>query len=153
MEEGGGTLSYHIIQHNSSVNDKDKTAVMDSYDDNAVDFRIISFVSDADFEYLAAARNVAEEAIDWSDLPINIVYRIHAVLPIQTKSGARVILKLRNREGEDIKVWTPANVSKDVKSGIKLNGTDAYIKSLGQKETRTSAGSKRRYFDFQTVFI
>ena len=126
---------------------------MDSHDDNAVDFRICSFVSDADFEYLVESRHAAEEAIDWCDLPINIVYRVHGVLSIQTKWGARVILELRNREGEDIKVWAPANVSKDVKSGMKLEGTDAYIKSLGQKETRTSGGNKRRYFDFQTVFI
>ena len=119
----------------------------------AVDFKILSFLSNEDFEYLAATKHVAEEAIDWCDLPINIVFRVHALMPIQTKWGGRVILELKSREGEEIKVWSPANVSKDIKCGMKLNGTNAYIKSLGQKEIRTSSGTKKRYFDFETVYV
>ena len=118
-----------------------------------VDFKVISFLSDEDFEYLIATKRVADEAIDWCNLPMNIIYRVHTLVPIQTKWGARVILELRSREGEEIKVWAPGNVSKDLKSGMKLKGTDAYIKSLGQKETKTSAGIKKRYFDFETVYI
>ena len=123
-------------------------------EDQPLDFKILSFLSDHDFEYLAATKHVTEEAIDWCNLPINTVYRVHALVPIQTKWGARVILELRSREGEEIKVWTPGNVSKDLKYGMKLNSTeDAYIKSLGQKETKTSAGLKKRYYDFETVYI
>ena len=118
-----------------------------------VDFKVISFLSDEDFEYLTATKRVADEAIDWCNLPMNIIYRVHTLVPIQTKWGAHVILELRSREGEEIKVWAPGNVSKDLKSGMKLKGTDAYIKSLGQKETKTSAGIKKRYFDFETVYI
>ena len=115
---------------------------------------MISFLSDQDFEYLTATKRVADEALDWRNLPINIVYRVHALVPIQTKWGAHVILELRSREGEEIKVWAPCNVSKDLKCGMKLNSSaDAYIKSLGQKETKTSAGAKKRYYDFETVFI
>ena len=121
---------------------------------NAVDFRLPTlFLSDTDFDQLAATRDIAEEAIDWCDLPINVVYRVNEVVPVQTKWGARVIFKLVNREAVDIKVWTPLNVSRDVKSGMKLYGTEAYIKSLGQKEVQTNGGKKRKYFDFQTVFI
>ena len=118
-----------------------------------VDFKVISFLSDEDFEYLAATKRVADEAIDWCNLPMNMIYRVRALVPIQTKWGAHVILELGSREGEEIKVWAPGNVSKDLKAGMKLKGTDAYIKSLGQKETKTSAGIKKRYFDFETVYI
>ena len=118
-----------------------------------VDFKVISFLSDEDFEYLTATKRVADEAIDWCNLPMNIIYRVHTLVPIRTKWGAHVILELRSREGEEIKVWAPGNVSKDLISGMKLKGTDAYIKSLGQKETKTSAGIKKRYFDFETVYI
>ena len=127
---------------------------IDFSSDNAVDFQVPTlFLSDADFDQLSTTRDIAEEAIDWCDLAVNIVYRVQEVVPVQTKWGARVIFKLLNREGENIKVWAPLNVSRDVRSGIKLNGDQAYIKSLGQKEVQISGGKKRKYFDFQTVFI
>ena len=113
-----------------------------------------SFLSDENFEHLAAAKRVSEEAIDWKDLPMNIVFRVHALVPIQPKWGAQVILELKNREGEEFKVWAPSNVYKDLKSGMKLKGTeDVYIKSLGQKEAKTNTGTKKRYYDFETVYL
>ena len=124
----------------------------------ALDFDIppsfLAFLSDEDFEYLAATKQVSEEAIDWSDLPVNTVFRVQNLVPIQTKWGSRCILELRSRDGNIVKVWSPTNVTKDHKSGMKLNNTqDAYIKSLGQKETKTITGSKKRYYDFETVYI
>ena len=112
------------------------------------------FLNDENFEHLAAARRLSEEAIDWKDLPIDIVYRVHAIVPIRTKWGAQVILELKNREGVEFKVWTPNNVYKDLKSGMKLQGADdVYIKSLGQKEAKSSMGTRKRYYDFETVYL
>ena len=114
----------------------------------------LSFLSDENFEQLAAIKRVTEEAIDWCDLPINIVYCVQTLIPIQTKWGARVILKLKNREGGKFKVWAPNNICRDLKSGMKLKGFEfAYIKSLGQKETTTITGARKRYYDFETVYI
>ena len=114
----------------------------------------LSFLSDEDFEYLVATKQVSEKAIDWSDLPVNTVFRVQNLVPIQTKWGPRCILDLQSRDGNIVKVWSPTNVSKDLKSGMKLNNThDAYIKSLGQKDTKTITGSKKRYYDFETVYI
>ena len=44
-----------------------------------------SFLSDENFEYMSAAKRTSEEAIDWTDLPLHTVFRVHSVLPIQTK--------------------------------------------------------------------
>ena len=114
------------------------------------------FLSDVDFEQLAATRRVTEEAIDWLNLPIGAIYHVHSILPIKTKWGAQSILVLRNKDGVGIKVWAPVNVSKELKSGIKLNNNNSsnvYIKSLGQKETKTSTGGRKRYFDFDAVYV
>ena len=114
------------------------------------------FLSDVDFEQLAATRRVTEEAIDWVNLPIGVVYHVHSILPIKTKWGAQIILVLRYKDGDEIKVWAPSNVSKELKSGSKLNSNNSsnvYIKSLGQKETKTSTGGRKRYFDFDTVYL
>ena len=114
----------------------------------------LSFLSDEDFEYLVATKQVSEEAIDWSELPVNTVFRVQNLVPIQTKWGPRCILELQSRDGNIIKVWSLTNVTKDLKSGMKLNNTqNAYIKALGQKETKTTTGSKKRCYDFETVYI
>ena len=125
----------------------------------AVDFIVspssnLSFLSDENFDQLVATKRVMGEAIDWCDLPINTVYCVQTFVPIQAKWGARVILELKNREGGELKVWAPTNICRGLKSGLKLNGVKvAYIKSLGQKETTTITGAKKRYYDFETVFI
>ena len=113
-----------------------------------------SFLSDENFEYMVNATRVSEEAINWKELPLHIVFRLQRIVPLRTKWGAQVVLELKNREGVELKVWAPSNVYQDLKSGMKLQGTkDVYIKSLGQKEAKTSAGTKKRYFDFETVYL
>ena len=96
----------------------------------------LCFLSDADFDYMVAAKHATEEAVGWKLLPENIIYRVEKMSPIQTKWGSRCILQLRDVLGQEIKVWAPSNVVRDVKSGFKVNGKDclAFIKSLGEKE-------------------
>ena len=115
----------------------------------------ICFLSDDDFDYMVAAKHEAEEAIGWKVLPQNIVYRVEQMSPIQTKWGSRCILHLRNAMGQNIKVWAPSNLVRDLKSGFKLNGKDcfAFIKSLGEKETNVVGEPKRKFFDFETVYL
>ena len=57
--------------------------------------------------------------------------------------------------GQDIKVWAPSNVVRDLKSGFKLNGKDclAFIKSLGEKETNVVGERKKKFSDFETVYL
>ena len=121
--------------------------------ENVVQSNGICFLSNSDFEYMAASKHDAEEAVGWKVLPENIVYRVEKMSPIQTKWGHRCIVELRNIMGQDIKVWAPSNVVRDLKSGFKLNGKDclAFIKSLGEKETNVIGEAK--FFDFETVYI
>ena len=88
-------------------------------------------------------------------LPQNIVFRVEKMMGIQTKWGLRTIVQLYDIRGQEIKVWAPNNVVRDLKTGFKLNGTDcrAYIKSLGEKETDIIGESKKKYEDFETVYL
>ena len=115
----------------------------------------ICFLSNDDFDYMAAAKHEAEEAIGWKLLPENIVYRVDKMCPIQTKWGSRCILHLRDAMGQNIKVWAPTNLVRDLKTGFKLNGKDchAFIISLGEKETNVMGEPKRKFFDFETVYL
>ena len=115
----------------------------------------ICFLSNDDFDYMVAAKHAAEEAIGWKLLPENIVYRVEKMNPIQTKWGPRCIVQLRNVNGQDINVWAPSNVVRDLKSGFKLNGKDclAFIKSLGEKETNVVGEPRKKFSDFETIYL
>ena len=115
----------------------------------------ICFLSNDDFDYMVAAKHAAEEAIGWKLLPENIVYRVEKMNPIQTKWGPRCIVQLRNMNGQDINVWAPSNVVRDLKSGFKLNGKDclAFIKSLGEKETNVVGEPRKKFSDFETIYL
>ena len=75
--------------------------------------------------------------------------------PMQTKWGPRCIIQLRNANGQDINVWAPSNVVRDLKSGFKLNGKDclAFIKSLGEKETNVAGEPRKKFSDFETIYL
>ena len=115
----------------------------------------IFFLSNDDFDFMVAAKDDAEEAVGWKVLPENVIYRVEKMSPVQTKWGSRFIVQLRNAMGQDIKVWTPSNVIRDLKSGYKLNGKDciAFIRSLGEKETNVIGEAKKKFFDFETVYV
>ena len=115
----------------------------------------ICFLSNDDSNYMVAAKHAAEEAIGWKLLPENIVFRVEKLNPMQTKLGLRCIIQLRNANGQDINVWAPSNVVRDLKSGFKLNGKDclAFIKSLGEKETNVVGEPKKKFSDFETVYV
>ena len=123
--------------------------------DNLIQSNGICFLNNAEFDYMVQTKHEAEEAVGWKVLPENIVYRVEKMSPIQTKWGSRCIIELRNVMGQDIKVWAPSNVVRDLKSGFKLNGKNcvAFIKSLGQKETNVIGEPKKKFFDFETVYI
>ena len=113
------------------------------------------FLSNDEFDYMVSSKLAAEDAFGWKALPENIVFRIEKMTPIQTKWGSRCIIQLCNSMGEDMNVWAPSNVVRDLKSGYKLNGKNciAFIKSLGQKETNVIGETKKKFFDFETVYL
>ena len=115
----------------------------------------ICFLSNDDFDYMVAAKHAAEEAMGWKLLPENTVFRVEKMNPIQTKWGPRCILQLRDVNGQNINVWAPSNVVRNLKSGFKLNGKDclAFIKSLGEKETNVVGEPKKKFLDFETVYL
>ena len=123
--------------------------------DNLLQSNILAFISNADLDYMVTAKHAAEDAIGWKLLPENIVYRVENMSPIQTKWGSRCIIELLNAIGQTIKVWAPSNVVRDLKSGFKLNGKDciAFIKSTGEKEANIVGEPRKKFSDFETVYL
>ena len=110
------------------------------------------FITDEIFEELAAPKRNMEDAINWCELPTHVIYQVKFVMPMPTKYGKQVLLVLISKEGSEIKVWAPTNVSKELKICTK-SSNNTYIKSLGEKIARTSSGRKKRYYDFETAYI
>ena len=131
------------------------TPAKEMSDNNTSYFNGICFLSNDDFDYMVTTKHAAEEAIGWKLLPENTVFRVENMNLIQTKWGSRYILQLRDVNGQDINVWAPSNVVRDLKSGFKLNGKDclAFIKSLGEKETNVVGEPKKKFLDFETVYL
>ena len=123
--------------------------------ENSIYSNGICFLSNNDFDFMIAAKHDAEEAIGWKVLPENVIYRVEKMSPVQTKWGYRVIVQLRNAMRQDIKVWAPSNVVRDLKSGYKINGKDctAFIRSLGEKETNVVGEPRKKFSDFETVYL
>ena len=111
------------------------------------------FITDEMFEELAAPNRNMEDAINWCELPINVIYQVKFVMPMPTKYGNQVLLVLISKDGYEIKVWAPANVRKELKICTR-SSNNTYIKSLGEKIARTSSsGRNKRYYDFETAYI
>ena len=77
----------------------------------------ICLSSNDDFDYMVATKHAAEEAIGRNLLPENTVFCVEQINQIQMKWETRYILQLRNANGQDINVWGPSNVVRDLKSG------------------------------------
>ena len=107
-----------------------------------------SFPSDEEFNQHVSVEQIADSAIKWGALPINVVYRMQK-LPWISRYGDDAILQLVNHENKEVDVWAPQNVIIDyITKSVGENG-EAYIRSLGQKVN----DKKRKYFDFESVFI
>ena len=89
---------------------------------------VSEFISDVNFEQLVITES-EPEAMYWKDLPINIVYRLDGIFPIQTKLSKEILLQLSDKDGYVISVWSPSNLKKALKS---VYGT-TYTKSLEKK--------------------
>ena len=110
------------------------------------------FPSDEEFNQCVATSKIAEGAIDWGKLPTKVVYRVQPLVPVEMKDRSNTLLQLVNRENEEIRVWAPRTIVNNLKVGMKLKRSDAYIMSLGEKERKVGV-RKRKYFDFEAVFL
>jgi len=107
------------------------------------------FITDEMFEELVEQqRKTFEDVIDWSEVPVNVIYQLKLI----SRNGNRNLLVLIDYQGSEIKVWSPANVTRELKTRTKTNN-NTYIKSLGEKLGKTSSGRNKRYYDFEIVSI
>ena len=93
------------------------------------------FPSDEQFNQCLAANKRAADALNWKDLPKQVVYRVQPQGSIETKRGTDTVLELVNRENEEVKVWAPSSVVDALYSGPNVKKIP-YIRSLGVQGKR-----------------
>ena len=94
-----------------------------------------SFPSDEQFDQCVAESKRAAQAIDWKNLPTNVVYRVQPRGSVKTKRGSDTYLELVNRENEEVKVWAPPSLITTLYSAPPTKKIP-YIRSLGPRGNR-----------------
>ena len=99
------------------------------------------FFNDNIFEEKAKDQN--QEALKWKELQTGVIFKILEVVEVDGKFGKSMILTLKNREGEKIRVWACSGLNREKEP---LEG--AYLRSTGYK---VSKKSKQEYFSYDLV--
>ena len=114
------------------------------------------FPSDKQFEYCVAENKRAAHALNWKDLPKQVVYRVqpqgsivaYRVQPqgsIETKRELDTLLELVNRENKEVKVWVPQSLANTLCYDDNTGSNRVpYIRSLGLQRKRPAV---------ETVFL
>ena len=104
-----------------------------------------SFPTDNQFERCVAATNESSDAVQWKDLPRNVIYRVKPQGLIETTRGKDTLIELVDRENKQVKVWAPPAVVEALcfEDYPDRNKT-AYIRPLDFSRTRKG---------FETLFL
>ena len=93
------------------------------------------FPSDEQFDQCIDANKRAADALNWKDLPKQVVYRVQPQGSMKRKRAADTVLELVNCENEEVKVWAPSSVVDALYSGPNVKKIP-YIRSLGVRGKR-----------------
>ena len=103
------------------------------------------FPSDKQFEYCVAENKRAAHALNWKDLPKQVVYRVQPQGSIETKRELDTLLELVNRENKEVKVWVPQSLANTLCYDDNTGSNRVpYIRSLGLQRKRPAV---------ETVFL
>ena len=106
-----------------------------------------SFISIEEFN--ASLNEKTELTMQWSELPINIIYKIKHIKEVLFENTATMILDLVDDLGHTWRVWTPQRIYMELlRFSDKAN---IYIRSLGKKECKMTTG--RWYYDYNLAQI
>ena len=107
-----------------------------------------SFISRNTFKRLCLQKKEDERDVkSWTELPVDgTVYKIISSEKKQGKFGDCYILTVKNKVGEETKVWAPKNLQKMFeKESEKSNPRDIFFCSLGQ--IKKSDGHLKNEYD------
>ena len=107
-----------------------------------------SFISRNTFKRLCIQRKEDERDVkSWTELPVDgTVYKIISSEKKQGKFGDCYILTVKNKVGEETKVWAPKNLQKMFeKESEKSKPRDIFFCSLGQ--IKKSDGHLKNEYD------
>ena len=104
-----------------------------------------SFPTDNQFERCVAATNESSDAVQWKDLPRNVIYRVKPQGLIETTRGKDTLIELVDRENKQVKVWAPPAVVQALCfEDYPDRDKTAYIRPLDFSKKRKG---------FETVFL
>ena len=107
-----------------------------------------SFIATEDFNALLNEKAM-ESTMQWKELPVNVIYKIKHIKEILVDNTASMILDLIDEQEHSSKVWAPQRLCKDL---LRYSGkTNIYVRSLGKKECKTTAG--RWYYDYNLAQV
>ena len=99
------------------------------------------FINDNVFEEKVKDQN--QETLKWKELPTGVIYKILEVVEVDGKFGRSKILTLKNREGEETRVWACSGLNREKEP---LEGK--FVRSTGY---RVSKKTKQEYFSYDLV--
>ena len=103
------------------------------------------FPTDNQFERCVAATNESSDAVQWKDLPRNVIYRVKPQGLIETTRGKDTLIELVDRENKQVKVWAPPAVVEALCfEDYPDRDKTAYIRPLDFSKKRKG---------FETVFL
>ena len=104
-----------------------------------------TFPSDEQFDFCVAANKRASGALNWKDLPPQVVYRVQPQSSVETKKGGDTLVELVNRENSEVKVWVPPSLANTLCYDKDVGSNQVpYIRSLGLQRKRPAV---------ETVFL
>ena len=101
------------------------------------------FISISTFKQLCTQKKQEERSIKgWTELPIDgTVYKIIDSKKTQGKFGDCYILTIKNKLGEESKVWAPKKLQKEIDEEAKQSKPRSiYFCSLGQNKKQDGSG-------------
>ena len=103
----------------------------------------MSFPTDEEFTRRMQSQ-AHKPAIKWRDLVVGEVYRIDHVKSITTKYGQGTVLELTKRDANEVEVWAPARLTKDLGWPEDL---PRYVRPLGLVTCKTDSSKKYHKYE------
>ena len=108
------------------------------------------FISKTTFKRLSIQKKEEERDVkNWTELPTDgTLYKIIGIDKKLGKFGDCFILTIRDKNGEETKVWSPKGLQREfAEESTKLQPRTIYFCSLGQFKKQDGSGHRRNEYE------
>lgn len=108
-----------------------------------------SFITDEQFETVITKQNTEGPALQWKELPLNVILKIVDRKYVNVNNTPAMILMLVDRNDTIYKVWTPERLCEELCRNYNNDAYSIYLKSKGAKESKNDIG--RWYYAYEII--